>query len=152
MLVRALIVALVLAAAPAAAKPGPAVPVAEPSFPVKGDRFLLSVRGPDVPGRERFARIYAAPDKGDPRYWTTSVTCGTVDTRNGRERILMQGGGSATLDAGRLSGTWSPAGVSAYGEAQMRVWSIDSQTGLDVVVSMSGPCPGRGNGELSSGD
>ncbi|MFY9293408.1 MAG: hypothetical protein WAP03_22310 [Methylorubrum rhodinum] len=143
----ALTLALVLAAVPAAAAPAP-----EPAFPERGDRFLMSVRAPDVPGRERFARVYAAPDKGDPRYWTTTVVCGTVDTRTGRERILMQGGGSATLDAGRLSGTWSPAGATGYGEAQMRVWTVDSQAGLDVVVSMSGPCPDRGRGELSSGD
>lgn len=147
MLGRVVALALVLAAVPAAAAPAP-----EPSFSEVGERFLLSVRGPDAPGRERFARIYAAPDKADPRYWTTTIVCGTVDTKTGRERILMQGGGSASLDAGKLSGTWSPAGVSAYGDAQMRVWSVDSQDGLDVTVSMSGPCPGRGTGELSSGD
>ena len=145
MLGRALTLALVLAAAPAAATPAP-----EPAFPAAGDRFLLSVRGLDAAGRERFARLYAAPDKGDPRYWTTTIVCGTFDGR-GRERILMQGGGSASLDAGKLSGTWSPPG-GRYGEAQMRVWSVDSQAGLDVTVSMSGPCPGRGQGELSSGD
>lgn len=139
-----------LATAPAAAKPGAAAPVAEPSFPEVGDRFLLSVRGPAGPGRERFARIYAAPD-GKTRYWTTSITCGTVDTRTGRERIEAQGGGSAWLDGGLLAGTWSPVG-GAYGEAQMRVWSVDEQHGLDVKVTMSGPCPGRGRGELSSGD
>ena len=38
------------------------------------------------------------------------------------------------------------------GEAQMRVWSVDHQDGLDVTVSMSGPCPPRARGELSSGD
>lgn len=145
MLVRSLTLALVLAAGPAAAAPAP-----EPAFPEVGDRFLLSVRGPVDGGWSRFARIYAAPDKQDPRYWTTTVVCGTVDGR-GRERILMQGGGSASLEAGKLSGTWSPAGATGYGEAQMRVWSVDAQNGLDVTVSMSSPCPGRGQGELSSG-
>lgn len=147
MLGRALTIALVLAAAPAAAAPAP-----EPSFPAAGDRFLMSVRGPAGPGRERFARLYAAPDRKDPRYWTTTIVCGTVDTRTGKERIELQGGGSASLDGGRLTGTWSPAGVSGYGAAQMRTWSVDSRDGLDVVVSMSGPCPDRGRGELSSGD
>lgn len=147
MLGRVVALALVLATTPAAAAPVP-----EPSFPEAGDRFLLSVRGLDAAGHERFARLYAAPDKGDPRYWTTTVVCGTVDTKTGRERILMQGGGSASRDDGRLTGTWTPAGVYRYGEAQMRVWSVDSRDGLDVVVSMSSPCPGRGNGELSSGD
>lgn len=141
-----------LAAVPAAAKTGASAPAGEPSFPAVGDRFLLSAREPAGPGRERFARIYAAPDRDDPRYWTTSVTCGTVDTRTGKERLEMQGGGSASLDAGRLTGTWTPAGVYRYGEAQMRVWAVDRQDGLDVTVSMSGPCPSRGTGELSSGD
>ncbi len=152
MLRGALTIALLLATVPAAAKTSAAAPVGEPAFPEVGDRFLMTVRGPDVPGRERFARVYAAPDKRDPRYWTTSITCGTVDVRTGHERIQMQGGGSATLDAGKLSGTWSPAGATGYGDAQMRVWSVDRQAGLDVVVSMSGPCPDRGRGELSSGD
>jgi hypothetical protein len=151
MLGRALTLALALAAVPAAAKAGASAPVPEPSFPELGDRFLLSVRGPAGSGRERFARIYAAPDRQDRRYWTTSVTCGTVDTRTGKERLEMQGGGSASLNGGRLTGTWSPAGVSGYGQAQMRVWSVDSRDGLDVVVSMSGPCP-SGAGDLSSGD
>ncbi|MDP4021102.1 hypothetical protein Q8W71_00565 [Methylobacterium sp. NEAU 140] len=144
--------AILLAAVPAAAKTGGAVPVEEPSFPAKGDRFLLSVRAPDVPGRERFARIYAAADRTDARYWTTTIVCGTVDTKTGRERIELQGGGSASLDGGKLTGTWSPAGVSGYGQAQMRVWSVDARDGLDVTVSMSGPCPSRGRGDLSSGD
>ncbi|KOX59656.1 MULTISPECIES: hypothetical protein [unclassified Methylobacterium] len=153
MLGRALtLAALVLAAAPAAAKSGPAAPPPDPAFPAAGDRFLLAVRGPAGPGRERFARVYAAPDRQDPRYWTTTVVCGTVDTRTGREKIEAQGGGSASLDGGRLSGTWSPVGVTGYGEAQMRVWSVDHQDGLDVTVSMSGPCPPRARGELSSGD
>ncbi len=52
MLRGALTLALALAAAPAAAAPAP-----ELAFPAVGDRFLLSVRGPDVPGRQRFARI-----------------------------------------------------------------------------------------------
>lgn len=149
---RFLTLALLLAAVPAAGKTGAAAPVGEPAFPEAGDRFLLTVRGPDVPGRERFARIYAAPDRQDRRYWTTTIVCGTVDTRNGRERIELQGGGSASLDGGRLTGTWSPAGVSGYGQAQMRVWSVDARDGLDVTVSISGPCPDRGRGELSSGD
>lgn len=152
MLVRALTIALALAAASAAAKPGPAAPSPDPSFPAKGDRFLLAVRGPAVPGRERFARVYAAPDRQDRRYWTTTIVCGTVDTRTGKERIEMQGAGSASLDGGKLTGTWSPAGATGYGDAQMRVWAVDHQDGLDVVVSMSGPCPGRGTGDLSSGD
>jgi len=150
-LVRSLTLALVLAAAPAAAKPRAAAPV-EPSFPAAGDRFLLAVRGPAGPGRERFARIYASPDRQDSRYWTTTIVCGTVYTRTGKERLEMQGGGSASLDGGKLTGTWSPAGVSSYGDAQMRTWSVDHQDGLDLTVSMSGPCPGRGTGDLSSGD
>lgn len=148
---RSLTLALaLLAAAPAAAKTGAAAPVAEQPFPQVGDRFMLSVRGPDVPGRERFARIYAAP--AGRGAWTTTVVCGTVDTKTGRERIELQGGGSASLDAGRLTGTWSPAGATRYGDAQMRVWAVDERAGLDVVVTMSGPCPSRGNGDLSTGD
>lgn len=88
MLGRAVALALALATVPAAAAPVP-----EPSFPAAGDRFLLSVRGLDAAGHERFARLYAAPDRKDPRYWTTTMVCGTVDTKTGRERILMQGGG-----------------------------------------------------------
>ncbi|SEO94354.1 hypothetical protein SAMN04487843_105124 [Methylobacterium sp. ap11] len=147
MLVRSVALALVLAAAPAATKPGAAVPV-ELSFPAAGDRFLLSVRGPVEAGRSRFARLYASPAGRDG--WTTTIVCGTADLR-GRERVEAQGAGSAWLDRGKLAGTWSPVG-GGYGEAQMRVWSVDQQDGLDVVVSMSGPCPGRGRGELSSGD
>ncbi|SFV16768.1 hypothetical protein SAMN02799631_06515 [Methylobacterium sp. 174MFSha1.1] len=150
MLGRSVTVALVLAAAPAAAKSGAEPPGSEVMFPAKGDRFLLAVRGPAGPGRERFARVYASPDRGTA-YWTTSVTCGTVDVRNGRERIEAQGAGSAWLDKGKLAGTWSPVG-GGYGDAQMRTWSVDSRDGLDVTVSMSGPCPGRGTGDLSSGD
>ncbi|WP_232627985.1 hypothetical protein [Methylobacterium sp. Leaf118] len=74
-----------------------------------------------------------------------------MDTRNGRERIEAQGAGSAWLDGGKLAGTWSPPG-GAYGEAQMRVWSVDERDGLDVMVSMSGLCPSRGQVELSTGD
>jgi len=110
------------------------------TFPEIGDRFLLAVRGPAVAGRDRFARFYAAPDNG-AAYWTTSVTCGTVDVRTGRERIEAQGGGSAWLDGGHLAGTWSPAGVSGYGEAQMRVWSVDRRDGLEVEVVDVGPMP-----------
>lgn len=150
MLGRALtLAALFLAAAPAAAKPGPAVPVVELAFPEIGDRWLLSVRGPVEGGRSRFARLYASPAGRDG--WTTTIVCGTADMR-GRERLEMQGAGSAWLDRGKLAGTWSPVGGDGNGESQMRSWSVDSQDGLDVEVSMSGPCPGRGRGELSSGD
>lgn len=138
-----------LAAAPAAAKPGAAAPVAEAPFPQPTDRFLLFVRGPDVPGRARFARIYAAP--AGRGAWTTTVVCGTVDTKTGRERLELQAGGEAWLDGGALGGSWSPPG-NRYGEAQMRTWSVDTRDGLDVMVSMSGPCPSRGNGDLSTGD
>ena len=146
MLGRALTLALGGAAPPAAG-----APPRGRAAPPPGAGFWRAGRARAAGAPPRFARLYAAPDRQDRRYWTTTIVCGTVDLR-GREKIEMQGGGSATLDAGRLTGTWSPAGVSGYGAAQMRVWSVDSQDGLDVTVSMSGPCPGRGQGELSSGD
>ncbi|KQT46413.1 hypothetical protein ASG52_11775 [Methylobacterium sp. Leaf456] len=127
----------------AAAQPEP------PPFPQHGDRFFLAVRGPVVGGRAGFARVYATPVGKDG--WTTTVTCGTVDVRTGRERIELQAPGTAYRDRDGFTGTWSPLS-GRYGEAQMRTWSVDRQDGLDVVVSMSGPCPDSGTGDVSSGD
>nr|WP_137830657.1 hypothetical protein [Methylobacterium sp. L1A1] len=121
-----------------------------PPFPQHGDRFYLAVRGPVVGGRAGFARVYGSPAGRDG--WTTTVTCGTVDVRTGRERIELQAPGTAYRDKTSFTGTWSPLGGGAYGEAQMRTWSVTRQDGLDVVISMSGPCPPTGTGDVSSGD
>lgn len=127
------------------------IPPKEKPFPQHDDRFYLAVRGPVVGGRAGFARIYASPAGRDG--WTTTVTCGTVDVRTGRERIELQAPGTAYRDKTSFTGTWSPLGGSGkHGENQMRTWSVDRQDGLDVVVSMSGPCPDRGTGDVSSGD
>ena len=119
-------------------------------FPQHDDRFYLAARGPVVDGRAGFARVYASPAGRDG--WTTTVTCGTVDVRTGRERIELQAPGTAYPDRKGITGTWSPLGSGTYGESQMRTWSVTRQDGLDVVVSMSGPCPDRGTGDVSSGD
>lgn len=141
---RLAVIPLLTAGYVAAAQPEP------PPFPQHGDRFYLSVRGPVVGGRAGFARIYATPIGRDG--WTTTVTCGTVDAR-GRERIELQAPGTAFRDRDGFTGTWSPLGSGGkYGENQMRVWSVTRQDGLDVEVSMSGPCPDRGTGDVSSGD
>lgn len=126
------------------------IPPKEKPFPQHGDRFLMAVRGPVVGGRAGFARVYGSPAGRDG--WTTTVTCGTVDVRTGRERIELQAPGTAYRDRKGVTGTWSPLGGGTYGEAQMRTWGIDRQDGLDVVVSMAGPCPDRGTGDVSSGD
>ncbi|AWV16800.1 hypothetical protein A3862_15895 [Methylobacterium sp. XJLW] len=135
------VLATVPAEAARQAKPAP-----EPGpFPQAGDRFLLAVRGPTVGGRAGFARVYASPAGRDG--WTTTVTCGTVDVRTGRERIELQAPGNAYRDRNSFTGTWTP-----LGGGQLRVWSMTRQDGLDVTVAMSGPCPDRGTGDVSSGD
>lgn len=113
-------------------------------FPQLDDRFYLAVRGPVVGGRAGFARVYGSPAGRDG--WTTTVTCGTVDVRTGRERIELQAPGTAYRDRTSFTGTWTP-----LSGGQMRVWSVTRQDGLDVTVAMSGPCP-SGVGDLSSGD
>ncbi len=121
------------------------IPPKEQPFPANGDRFLMAVRGQAVNGRAGFARVYASP-AGKNR-WTTTVTCGSVDVRTGRERIELQAPGKAWHDRDGLGGTWSP-----LGGGQMRVWSVTRQDGLDVEVAMAGPCPPTGAGDVSSGD
>lgn len=121
-------------------------PTPEPApFPQHGDRFLMSVRAPAEGGRARFARVYASPAGRDG--WTTTVTCGTVDLRTGKERIELQAPGDAFRDRKSFTGTWTPVGGG-----QMRVWSVNRQDGLDVTVAMSGPCPPLGEGDVSTGD
>lgn len=142
MLVRSVVIPVIAAGYAAT------IPPKEKPFPQHDDRFLMSVRGPVVGGRAGFARVYGSPAGRDG--WTTTVTCGTVDAR-GRERIELQAPGTAYRDRKGITGTWSPLS-GGYGAAQMRGWSIDRQDGLDVVVSMSGPCPPTGQGDVSSGD
>ncbi len=138
----ALAIAAVLAAVPAEAarqaQPEPA------PFPGEGDRFYVSVRGPEVGGRAGFARIYADPTDG---IWATMVTCGTVDVRTGRERIELQATGQAARSRwGFLGGTFNPVGGGPTGG-----WGVTSQKELAVQVTMSAPCP-TGAGDVSSGD
>lgn len=140
---RLVVIPVLTAGYVAAAQPEP------PPFPQPGDRFYLPVRGPVVGGRAGFARVYGSPAGRDG--WTTTVTCGTVDVRTGKERIELQAPGTAYRDRNGFTGTWSPLGGGAYGENQMRTWSVTRQDGLDVTVAMSGPCP-SGAGDLSSGD
>jgi hypothetical protein len=122
-----------------------AIPPKEKPFPQHGDRFFLSVRGPAVNGRAGFARVYASPAGRDG--WTTTVTCGTVDVRSGKERIELQAPGNAYRGRSSFTGTWTP-----LSGGQMRVWSVTRQDGLDVTVAMAGPCPPTGAGDVSSGD
>ncbi|KMO22326.1 hypothetical protein [Methylobacterium platani] len=140
------VLATVPAEAARQAKPAPE----PPPFPQHDDRFVMAVRGPVVGGRAGFARVYASPAGRDG--WTTTVTCGTVDVRTGRERIELQAPGNAYRDRTSFTGTWTPLGGGGrYGENQMRTWSVTRQDGLDVTVAMSGPCP-SGAGDVSSGD
>ena len=59
---------------------------ADPQFPQEGQRWFLSVRAPDAPGRTRFARIYGDPVDGR---WAVTVTCGTSSLRTGQERTRV---------------------------------------------------------------
>jgi hypothetical protein len=116
----------------------------EPPLPQAGDRWFLSVRAPESPGRERFARLYADP-VGDR--WAVQVTCGTVSLRDGKERVELQ----ATGDAGRsrrgdLGWTWTPVGGGPTGGG-----GFVRERGLEPDVVMAAPCP-SGRGGLSSGD
>ncbi len=135
----AILVASVPAEAARQAQPAPA------PFPQHGDRFLMTVRGPAEDGRAGFARVYASP--AGRSGWTTTVTCGTVDLKTGRERVELQAPGNAYRDRDSFTGTWTP-----LSGGQMRVWSVNGQAGLNVEAAMSGPCPSFGEGDLSSGD
>ncbi|GBU16938.1 MULTISPECIES: hypothetical protein [Methylobacterium] len=122
-----------------------AQPVPEPPpFPQPGDRFYLSVRGPAAGGRAGFARVYADP-VGDA--WAVQITCGTVDTKTGKERIELQAIGEGGRDRwGNLAWTWTPVGGGVTGGG-----GLLRENGLTPDVHMAPPCP-SGVGELSSGD
>ncbi|KQQ13298.1 hypothetical protein ASF53_14095 [Methylobacterium sp. Leaf123] len=56
---------LTVRTAPAVAKPSGEAPDAKTTFSARGDQILLFVRGEREGRRERFARIYAVPDRQD---------------------------------------------------------------------------------------
>lgn len=117
---------------------------ADPQFPQEGQRWFLSVRAPDAPGRTRFARIYGDPVDGR---WAVTVTCGTSSLRTGQERVELQATGVAGRSRhGDLGWTWTPVGGGPTGGG-----GITRERGLSPDVVMAAPCP-SGRGDLSSGD
>lgn len=116
----------------------------EPQFPQEGQRWFLSVRAADVPGRERFARVYGDPVDGR---WAVTVTCGTASLRTGQEKIELRATGMAARSRhGDLGWSWTPVGGGPTGGG-----AITQERGLSPDVVMAMPCP-SGRGDLSSGD
>ncbi|AWB24314.1 MULTISPECIES: hypothetical protein [Methylobacterium] len=136
MLRGALILALALAAAPAAA--------VEPArFPQPDDRWLYDVRVPAGPHRVRFSRVDAVP--GPAQGWRVTVTCGLIDTRTDRETTQL----TARGEAGRgrmvaIGGGWdSPKPGASF--------IIDERTEARKSQFTDARCA-SGPGDLSSGD
>ncbi|GAB6842992.1 hypothetical protein HNR00_003087 [Methylorubrum rhodinum] len=156
MLGRAVALALVLAAAPAAAQnanPAPYLPDDGPgsAFPRTGDRWLYAVRAPAGRGQERLTRVDAVPD-GRPGSWSVTVTCSVVSTRTGRETQVIVGKG--TMGRGRMpviAGNW------VFSDGSPRTGGgIDQAPGdgdrLDLTSQFTDPRCASGRGDLSSGD
>lgn len=143
MLDRVALIAFALVwAAPVAAADG---------FPTPADTWHYEGRAPSRRGEARFLRLDATPDgRGG---WATSVVCGRVSLRTGRETVTYQGAGSSARSRGGwLGGTTTSPRTPTTG------WLI-AQSGdglLDQAVQVGAPgedrvCP-NATGDISTGD
>lgn len=156
MLGRALTLALVLAAAPAAAQnanPPPYLPAdgTGARFPLSSDRWYYAVSQPAGRGQQRFTRVDAVPT-GRSGSWNITVTCGNVSTRTGRETGVIVGTGTAgrgripIIGLNFLFADGSPRTGGAIDQAP------SDGDRLDLKSTFSDARCASGRGDLSSGD